>query len=52
MANEKTEKYIVIQTNTLDHKVGDVISLTESKAKFLVGKVEKQPKRQTKAKQE
>ena len=35
----KTEKYIVVKTHTLGHKVGDVIELTETKAKSLVGKV-------------
>tara|TARA_R110000737_G_scaffold195660_1_gene216511 strand:- start:332 stop:658 length:327 start_codon:yes stop_codon:yes gene_type:complete len=36
---EKTEKYIVVKLHTLGHKVGDVISLAEAKAKSLVGKV-------------
>ena len=39
---EKTEKYVVVKAHTLGHKIGDVIPLTETKAKALVGKVLKQ----------
>lgn len=36
---EKTQVYIVTQRNTLDHKVGDEIKLTDKRAKDLSGKV-------------
>jgi len=36
---EKKDKYVVIKKHTLNHKVGDVVSLTEKKAKALIGKV-------------
>lgn len=41
MANKKakTEKYVVVKAHTLDHKIGDIILLTEGKALDLVGKV-------------
>ena len=35
----KTEKYIVVKSHTLGHKIGDVIELNETKAKSLIGKV-------------
>jgi len=35
----KTKKYIVTQPGTLNHEVGDVIELTDEKAKMLVNKV-------------
>ena len=37
--SEKTQTYIVTQTNTLDHAVGDEIELTEAKAACLVNKI-------------
>lgn len=42
MANTKkakTEKFVVVKAHTLGHKIGDVIDLTEAKAKALIGKV-------------
>ena len=36
---EKKLKYVVIKKHTLDYEVGQVVSLTETKAKALVGKV-------------
>lgn len=43
-SKESTRKYIVTQTNTLNHKVGDVIELTDTKAAALVNKVRLQDK--------
>lgn len=39
---KKTRKYVVIMTNTLNYKVGQVVSLSAAKAKALVGKVRPQ----------
>lgn len=41
MAEKKpaTRKFVVIKKNTLDYKVGEVVSLTARQAKNLVGKV-------------
>ena len=39
MINEKTDKYVVVKLHTLNHSVGDVIELTDSKAASLSGKV-------------
>lgn len=36
---DKKQKYKVIRKHTLDAKVGDIISLTDAQAKFLVNKV-------------
>lgn len=38
-AQTKTQKYTVVKKHTLDHKVGEVISLTDEKAANLIGKV-------------
>ena len=39
MTKEKTRKYIVTEPNTLDHEIGDVIELTDKRAKGFVNKV-------------
>lgn len=38
-----TKKYIVIKKHTLNHKVGDEITLSDSKAAALVNKIELVP---------
>ncbi len=40
--SENTTKYIVTKKGALKHKVGDVVSLTEKQAKFMVGKIKLQ----------
>ena len=37
--SDKKQKYKVIRKHTLDAKVGDIISLTDAQAAFLVNKV-------------
>ena len=36
---EKKKKYVVLKKHTLDYEVGQVVELTETKAKALTGKV-------------